>query len=84
MCPTYQTNELTEEWVTSLLLRRKVIREVQQFLGEAGFYHGPIDGEAANLHLREAVRKFQTKTGITADGLIGPQTLRAIRDSQRG
>lgn len=76
------SSELSDEWLTSLLLRRKVVREVQQWLGEGGFYKGPIDGEAANLHLREAVRKFQIKANITADGLIGPQTLRAIRAMQ--
>ena len=80
------SHELASEWMTSLLLRRKIVREVQQWLSEAGFYHGPIDGEPANLHLRNAVRQFQRQEGIAADGLIGPQTLRAlpIRNLRRG
>lgn len=76
------SSELADQWLTSLLLRRKVVREVQQWLSEAGFYRGPIDGEPANRHLREAVRRFQLNVKIAADGLIGPQVLRAIKASQ--
>lgn len=66
------------EWITSLLLRRKVVRLVQTILRERSIYNGPVDGEPANLRLRDALRQFQASAGIAADGLIGPDTLRAL------
>jgi hypothetical protein len=69
---------LVNEWLSSLLLRRKVVRFVQTFLRERQIYLGAVDGEPANLQLREAVRRFQATVGLETDGLIGPRTLRAI------
>jgi hypothetical protein len=73
-----KTSTIVSEWSSSLLARRKVVRIVQSFLKDKGLYAGTIDGEPANLHLREAVRLFQQQVGISTDGLIGPETLRAI------
>jgi hypothetical protein len=70
------------EWLTSLLLRRKTVRLVQTFLRERAIYYGPVDGEPANVQLREAVRRFQISAGLKADGLIGPITLRAMMREQ--
>lgn len=72
------SKNLVNEWLSSLLLRRKVVRFVQTFLRNKGIYEGPVDGEPANIKLRESVRIFQQSISIDADGLIGPQTLRAI------
>ena len=75
------SNELVSEWLTSLLFRRKVVREVQLFLRRRSVYYGPVDGEPANIELRNAVKQFQLEAGIYPDGLIGPQTLRAMLQS---
>lgn len=72
------SSSIAAEWVASLLARRRVTRVVQLFLKERGLYHGPINGEPANVPLHEAVREFQLRSGLSADGLIGPETLRAI------
>lgn len=72
------SSSIVAEWVGSLLARRKVVRLVQAFLAEGGFYHGPIDGVPSKVTLREAVRRFQRAENLHPDGLIGPETLRAI------
>ena len=41
-----------------------------------GFPSGSIDGGFGS-HLEAAVRRFQAYAGLTADGVAGPQTLRA-------
>jgi hypothetical protein len=69
---------LVTDWLTSLLYRRKVVREVQLFLRARQLYRGPIDGEPESVRLKDAVRKFQREMGIGADGLIGPVTLRTL------
>lgn len=58
--------------------------------GDQGTQVAEIQGELANLGYdvvadgdfgpatQEAVKEFQTSTGITADGLVGPQTYQAL------
>ena len=53
------------------------VQNVQQFLLDMGFYKGPIDSvfsqETAN-----AVKSFQLKYGLTADGVVGSDTYNAL------
>lgn len=54
----------------------------QQRLRDLGYDPGPIDGRYGPMTQR-AVRDFQSDTGLTVDGAMGPRT-RAMIDSQYG
>ena len=58
------------------------IRVLQQDLTSLGYYSGPING-VYNQKTVDAVKQLQTELGITADGIVGPETLAAI-DEQLG
>ena len=53
------------------------VEKMQKTLTNKGFYQGPIDGNY-NQELKEAVTKFQNQQNLTADGVAGPKTLRAL------
>lgn len=55
------------------------VKKVQQQLADLDYYVGPIDGEAG-ASMASAVMAFQKVQGIGADGSVGPQTLKALRD----
>ena len=48
-------------------------REVQTVLKKWGYYTGKVDGINGPL-TKEAVKRFQRKYGLTADGIVGPLT----------
>lgn len=52
--------------------------EVQKALAEAGFYKGAIDG-IIGRKTRAAIRAFQEKNGLTADGKCGPKTWEKLK-----
>lgn len=52
--------------------------EVQKALTEAGFYKGAIDGIIGSK-TRAAIRAFQDKNGLTADGKCGPKTWEKLK-----
>ncbi len=53
------------------------VTNVQQRLSELGFYEGDITG-IYDRDTAEAVREFQQQFGLTADGIVGPETWNAI------
>ena len=53
------------------------VRQIQQKLSNWGYYKGSIDGIYGSQTV-EAVKYFQRKNGLTADGIAGPATLRAL------
>jgi N-acetylmuramoyl-L-alanine amidase len=53
---------------------------VQQRLQNLGFDCGPIDG-AIGARTRAAIRNFQTKVGLVADGILSPETRAALKDA---
>ena len=61
------------------------VSTLQQALNELGFDVGQPDGDFGPATV-EAVRAFQESVGLPADGVAGPQTLRAINQalSQQG
>ncbi len=52
--------------------------EIQKALTDAGFYKGTIDG-VIGRKTRVAIRAFQTKNGLTADGVCGPKTWEKLK-----
>ena len=48
-------------------------REVQTVLKKWGYYTGKVDGINGPL-TKEAVKRFQRKYGLAADGIVGPLT----------
>ncbi|MEM7443439.1 MAG: lytic murein transglycosylase [Pseudomonadota bacterium] len=59
-------------------LRYDEIREIQQRLNSLGFDAGPVDGIPGGQTAR-AVRAFQGRIGVPADGFISPSLLDALR-----
>jgi peptidoglycan hydrolase-like protein with peptidoglycan-binding domain len=49
------------------------VKELQRFLSDQGVYNGPVTGNFLAL-TRAAVRTFQSREGLPAVGLFGPQT----------
>jgi len=55
----------------------KWVREVQVRLRNWGYYDGPIDSYFGASTF-EAVKWFQRRNGLVVDGIVGPQTYRAL------
>ena len=53
------------------------VRTIQQKLKNWGYYTGSVDG-IFGPKTKEAVKYFQRKNGLTADGIVGNQTLKAL------
>ena len=53
------------------------VRIIQTKLKNWGYYNGEVDGIFGS-RTAEAVRYFQRKNGLTADGIVGPATLKAL------
>lgn len=59
------------------------VRQIQTRLKDWGYYTGTVDGVYGTA-TRNAVVAFQRKNGLTADGVAGSATLRAIGISSGG
>jgi len=57
--------------------RGSTVTEIQRRLRNWGYYSGPVDG-IYGYQTYLAVKKFQSKNGIGADGIVGPKTLSAL------
>ena len=55
------------------------VASVQQALTDLGYYVGAIDGKAGPA-TASAVQAFQKVNGLSADGVIGPNTVAAMAD----
>lgn len=53
------------------------VKEIQKKLKQWGYYDGDIDGIYGSKTF-SAVKKFQSKNGLTADGIAGEKTLAAL------
>ncbi len=63
--------------VLQLGSRGRAVVELQTLLTAAGFSPGPIDG-IFGPRTRAAVLAFQKSKNITQDGIVGPETWRAL------
>ena len=53
------------------------VRTMQRKLKNWGYYTGAVDG-IFGAQTKKAVKYFQSKNGLTADGIVGPKTLAAL------
>ncbi len=60
-----------------------VVTQIQQKLSNWGYYSGDIDGIFGS-RTESAVLSFQRKNGLTADGIVGSQTLAALGIADAG
>ena len=63
--------------------RGEQVRQIQQKLKNWGYYAGDVDG-IFGTQTKNAVLHFQRKNGLTADGIAGPATLRAMGIFEEG
>jgi len=71
--PEYQTQEITMQ--TGLTTSQ--IKTVQTKLKNWGYYKGSVDGIYGS-QTKAAVKYFQRNNGLTADGIVGTQTAKAL------
>lgn len=57
--------------------RGPAVAALQQTLADAGLYKGRIDGDYGR-RTQDAVRAYQMRYGLDADGIAGPQTQRSL------
>lgn len=57
--------------------RSEEVRSIQQALKDRGYYTGSVDG-IFGTQTKNAVVKFQKDSGLTADGIAGVNTLKAL------
>lgn len=60
-----------------------VVKQIQTNLKNWGYYTADVDGVYGS-RTEEAVKRFQQRNGLTADGIAGPQTLKALGISDGG
>lgn len=63
--------------------RGETVKLIQQKLKRWGYYNGAIDGIYGSA-TKKAVKNFQSKNGLTADGIVGNKTLAALGISLNG
>src|SRR5688572_3857263 len=59
------------------------VRAVQRTLARYGWRPGPLDGLYGPA-TRAAVVRFQAAAGLVVDGVVGPQTARALNQARSG
>ena len=76
--PSYQSGQAEQHGTTRhQAANTKKVRNVQQALIDQGYQVGPVDGRMGPK-TREALRDFQQKQGIQANGRLDEQTLAAL------
>ncbi len=75
LCLTRQ--DFLSETVIETGLTTTQIKSVQTKLKNWGYYTGSVDG-IYGAKTKSAVIKFQKKNGLTADGIVGSQTAKAM------
>ncbi len=63
--------------------RGSTVEQIQQRLRDWGYYFGQVDG-IFGAQTEQAVKKFQKKHGLVADGIVGPATAEKIGISLSG
>ena len=71
---TFGTNTVSAVTVGS---EGNTVKEIQEALKYNGYYNGNVDGIFGNETLN-SVKNFQRDSGLTADGIVGSKTLKAL------
>lgn len=79
----YERNEIVAAATLSQGSRGDTVRLIQQKLKRWGYYNGPVDG-IFGAKTTAAVKYFQRKNGLVADGIAGKKTLAALGISSAG
>ena len=53
---------------------KEIIKSVQRMLAALGYYNGEVTGNVGEK-TKAAIKSFQSKNGLDADGVVGPATL---------
>lgn len=76
-----QISAIGDEYAPVAILKQGTtggeVKEVQRRLKLWGYYNGSVDGVYGN-GTKSAVIKFQKKNGLTADGVVGAATYKAL------
>lgn len=59
------------------------IKQIQQCLKGAGFYHGKLNG-VKTKGTKKAIKEFQKANGLRADGVVGPKTWELLSKYESG
>ena len=77
----YTNDEISTPFVQTAVLRQGAsggeVKELQRCLKEWGYYNGAVDGIYGKGTVA-AVKAFQKKNGLTADGVAGIETYKAL------
>ena len=77
----YTGEELSAPYVQTAVLKQGAsggeVKELQRRLKNWGYYNGAVDGVYGKATV-EAVKAFQKKNGLTADGIAGISTYKAL------
>ncbi len=60
-----------------MVCRGDEVKQIQTKLKRWGYYYGSVDGIYGSQTM-SAVKWFQSKNGLTVDGIAGPKTLAAM------
>lgn len=63
--------------------RSQEVKDIQRVLKAKGYYSGAVDG-IYGTNTKNAVIKFQKANGLSADGIAGKQTLKALGVDSNG
>ena len=72
---------IARAWPTEKTLSQGEREEVQKRLARLGLYKGDADGRHGTI-TRDAIREFQTRTGLVADGYADFAVLKALREAK--
>jgi len=70
-------NSTNQSQIMKLGANGDKVKEIQQWLTDFGYYSGNIDGEFG-ASTDQAVRDFQTESGLIVDGVVGNDTEKAM------
>ncbi len=77
LCTILTTNQVASAEVLKVGSKGETVKALQKELKNQGYYSGKVDGVYGN-GTKNAVRKMQKAYGLTADGIAGNKTLKAL------
>lgn len=75
--PSLYEDDTAVAALSSMGSRGSEVKAIQQALKDRGLYNGSVDGIFGSA-TQKAVIQFQKQSGLAADGIAGPQTLKKL------